>query len=301
MTASPDLRAFAVPVDGRPHRLSVGTHPVDPERWLLSGPDRDAQLALKRELLADRRAEVLAALPGAEAACLEVHDLVMTAVGYGDRPLAAVARSETDRAEQALAAASLEIQEDLCIMAPRAGEWRLVAASLSFPSRWRLADKLGATLDGIHEPVPGYPDRLSRATGDLFGRLAAGAARRAAASGGADGAAVAVLGRSNWTLTTSEELYAPESPTSRGVLTVTDVPDQVWLRVEWQTLRALPVSGAVLFTIRTFLTRLRDLDTGEREALSRSLDGVSDELIRYRGWVGYVGVVAEWLSRKEVR
>lgn len=300
MTASPDLRAFAFPVDGRPHRLSVGTHPVDPERWLLFGPDRDTQLALKRELLADRRADVLAVLPGAEAACLEVHDLVMAAVGCSDPWPPAVIGSETDRAEQALAAASMQVQEDLCIMAPRAGEWRLVAASLSFPSRWRLADKLGGTLDGIHEPVPGYPDRLSRATGDLFGRLAKGA-RRAAASGGTGEPAAGVLGRSNWTLTTSEDLYAPESPTADGVRTVADVPDRVWLRVEWQTLRALPDSGAVLFTIRTFLTRLGDLDIGEREALGRSLGGVSDELIRYRGWVGYVGVVAEWLSLKEVR
>ncbi len=172
MFTAADLRAFAVPVDGRPHRLSVGTRPVAPGCWLLPGPDREAQLGLKRRLLAEKRTEVLAVLPGSEAACLEVHDLVMAAVGrVGARP-AGLGPPDIGQAEQALASASLQVQEDLCIMAPRAGQWLLVAASLSFPSRWRLTDKLGATLDGIHAPVPGYPDRLSRATGDLFGRLA---------------------------------------------------------------------------------------------------------------------------------
>ena len=56
----------------------------------------------------------------------------------------------------------------------------------------------------------------------------------------------------------------------------------------------------MLFTIRTFLTPLGELDAVERVALAGSLRGVSDELIRYRGWVGYVGAVVEWLSGGEV-
>ena len=32
----------------------------------------------------------------------------------------------------------------------------------------------------------------------------------------------------------------------------------MWLRIEWQTLRALPESGAILFTIRTYSEQLRD-------------------------------------------
>ncbi len=101
-------------------------------------------------------------------------------------------------------------------------------------------------------------------------------------------------------MTTEEDLYTPEPSTRAVVLAVSEVPDRVWLRVERQTLRALPRSGAVLFTIRTFMTRLRELDTVERVALAGSLRGVSDELIRYRGWVGYVGAVVEWLSGEEV-
>ncbi|MDQ1304244.1 MAG: hypothetical protein QG671_71 [Actinomycetota bacterium] len=299
MFGTDDLRAFAVPVDGRPHRLSVGTRPVAPECWLLPGSDREAQLAIKRRLLAERRTDVLAALPGSEAACLEVYELVSAAVEWRGQRLQTVGQSATARAEQALALASLQVQEDLCIMAPRAGEWLLVAASLSFPSRWRLADKLGASLDGIHAPVPGYPDRLSRATGDLFGRLA-DRAREAAGSGSGDGSGTEVLGRFNWTLTTEEDLYTPEPPPRQVVLAVAEVPDRVWLRVERQTLRCLPGSGAVLFTIRTFLTPLGELDAVERVALAGSLRGVSDELIRYRGWVGYVGAVVEWLSGGEV-
>jgi hypothetical protein len=299
MSGPGELRAFAVPVDGRPHRLSVGTRPVAPAHWLLTGPDRAAQLALKRQLLADRRSEVLAVQPGAEAACLEVHDLVLAAVGQRGPATSVAGQPAGATAEHALVTASLQVQEDLCVMAPRHGEWVLVAGSVSFPSRWRLADKLGATLDGIHAPVPGYPARLSRATGELFARLAEGSSR-AGESVPAARPPTDVLGRFNWTLTTEDDLFAPEPARSRVALTPVQVPDRVWLRVERQTLRSLPESGAVLFTIRTFLTRLRELDPVERAALAGSLRGVSDELIRYRGWVGYVGAVVEWLSVEEV-
>lgn len=32
----------------------------------------------------------------------------------------------------------------------------------------------------------------------------------------------------------------------------------MWFRVEWQTLRRLPVTGGILFTIRTYVEKLSD-------------------------------------------
>ena len=52
------------------------------------------------------------------------------------------------------------MQEDLCLMQRGAAGYRLVAV-VCFPAHWRLADKLGRPLEAIHEPVPGFGERLA--------------------------------------------------------------------------------------------------------------------------------------------
>ena len=41
-------------------------------------------------------------------------------------------------------------------MAPGPDGYTLEAASLCFPARWRLMDKMGLPMSGIHKPVPDY-------------------------------------------------------------------------------------------------------------------------------------------------
>src|SRR3546814_12081030 len=67
-----------------------------------------------------------------------------------------------DFADRPLDLAGRLVQEDLCLMTAEGGAWRLAAASLCFPSRWRLADQLGRPMAAIHDPVPGFNDRLAR-------------------------------------------------------------------------------------------------------------------------------------------
>lgn len=51
----------------------------------------------------------------------------------------------------------------------------LAALSVCFPSRWRIAEKLGKPLRDIHAPVPHYDEKLARIAGhpDDCRRLAA--------------------------------------------------------------------------------------------------------------------------------
>ena len=57
--------------------------------------------------------------------------------------------------------------------------------------------------------------------------------------------------RFNWSLYTDGALYHPASSGERDVR-----PEHAFLRVERQTLRKMPVSGDVLFTIRIHLDPL---------------------------------------------
>ena len=62
------------------------------------------------------------------------------------------------------------------------------------------------------------------------------------------------------------------------------IPERMRLRVERQTLRRLPRSGAVVFTIRVYLTPLEELGHGEAGRLAGAIRGVKEQDVVYR-WV----------------
>ena len=63
------------------------------------------------------------------------------------------------------------VQEDLCVLVEHEGRYRLEAASLCFPSHWRLHEKLGRSLAAIHAPVPHYAEELEAKVDRFFDRL----------------------------------------------------------------------------------------------------------------------------------
>jgi hypothetical protein len=285
------------PLDGKPHRVSMGLRTLDVGRWLLVDERRDDELREKARLLGTRPGEVFAALPGSEAAGAELLGLVESAVTEGpEAPVEALPEGWRDLATgldvpreglHPVDAAARLVQEDLCLMERDAsGQWVLTAASVCFPSRWLLADKIGRSLSAIHDPVPGY-DRIDKAADQSFDRLTA----------------ERPVIRSNWTLIDDPALFQPR-PESRGKagVAITGATDAagvlagVFLRVERQTLRLLPRSGAIVFTIRTRVEPLAALAPEEREHLAATLRTVDDATVVYKGWERLLPRVLEALN-----
>jgi hypothetical protein len=260
-----DLRA-----EGPPW-LVMGLRRGDDDAWLAPDGLRVVELAEKERLLAERWDEVVHTGPGTEAAGAEVHDLVATWL-----------------ADHGLVAAARLVQEDLCLMVPRVGadgevRHHLDAAVLCFPSHWRLADKAGGSAAAIHGPVPTYADDLAARVDRYLARLRPG-----------------VVGvRRNWSIHDSPALHAPEPPVAPPSLPAEEVGDRLWLRSERQTLRALPGSGAVLFTIRVQQCRFRAL-AGRPDvaaALARRLSAQPAALVAMNGLGGRLGPVVDHLAR----
>ncbi|HEV2427972.1 MAG TPA: DUF3445 domain-containing protein [Acidimicrobiales bacterium] len=253
-----------VPVDARGWRLAMGLRPLDMAHWLEVDERRDAELSEKARLLATDHDAVVATRPAGDAGSAELLDAV---VAWLAEHHPAVAR-DVDAGEHPVVAASRLVQEDLCVLV-RSNAWRLEAACVCFPSRWRLADKIGTTLDEIHGPVPGYDTELARPTSSVFDRLKPDRS----------------FWRLNWTLLDSPALHQPDSARASGA---TD-PTGWWFRVERQTIRALPESAAVVFTIRTYVTRLSDLlarHEGLAGDLVGAIEGAPEATRAYKGWVG---------------
>ncbi len=265
------------PYDGSAKPFTVGLKPLDLADWIEIDHSFDFQLREKRRIYAAHLDEVFVAEEGTEASQREVLDLLLAhlprrfperyrqeckGLFIASHPALGVAEM---RSMPALKAASLLVQEDLILMRKSEAGWRLVAGSLCFPSSWSLTEKFGKPLHEIHEPVPAFGPGTR--TAGLINRIF-------------DNLAVALpVERFNWSIQSGEALYHPLSNTGRidraadprSKFPNGDVSAHAFIRVERQTLRKLPVSGDILFTIRIYLDPMSMLERHpERARLSAS-------------------------------
>jgi dimethylamine monooxygenase subunit A len=281
-----------LPFEPGPHRLQMGLMALKPEDWIELDETLGATLLAKRRLLAERHGEVFAALPETEVAGAEV--LALLADHLPRRFPAQYARMNTTIAIAAtgepigigapgvhpLETAARLVPEDLCLMRGTEAGYILAAACVCFPSRWRLADKIGRSLAAIHGPVPGYGEALGRPVDRFFEKLVV----------------ERPVWRLNWTIHARSEPFQPVAP-QVAALDPADFADSVFLRVERQTLRRLPASADVLFTIRTYIRPLgeiaQDADTAKR--LAAAIDSLPPPMRAYRSMTNFTDELVAWL------
>lgn len=230
LPAAPPAWLDELPRRAGPPWVSMGVRPLDLDDWLVFDDDSPAELALKAELLAARPSEVFLAEPGSEAAGAEVLDLVTAWCGAHGHPATA---PPPDPGRHPLDAAGRLVPEDLCVLEERDGRAVLTAASVCFPSHWRIGEKLGRSVAAIHAPVHHYAAELETKVDTFLRRLTP----------------ERPVVRRNVSVHDHADLFRPEPPeTYDGFL---GAVDDLWLRSERQTLLRLPATGAILFTIKT--------------------------------------------------
>ncbi|MBI1416657.1 MAG: DUF3445 domain-containing protein [Limimaricola sp.] len=214
--------------------------PVAPGELLRVDEAYAAQLAEKARLIATRPGDVMALMPGAEAAAREALAVVLQAIAErtdfssdGAAILCPDGRHVVPDDTAPLQSLSRLVQEDVCLLMPGPdGVPVLTGALLCFPAAWTLAEKLGRPLGAIHTPVPSYDTNIAARVERLFAGLRPGMA----------------LWRANLLRYDDPALYQPHAearprPVGR--------PESRYERSERQTLVRLPLSGAVMFMIHT--------------------------------------------------
>ncbi len=283
-----------------PFRVSMSLLPLDFADWVEADSDFAPQLAEKRRLMAERRHDVFGALPEARAACDEFLGLLLANVvahhasrfvpeGPGVRLLGLdEVVAPGDPHWHPLELAGRLVQEDWCIMQAEAAgaPYRLTAASLCFPSRWKLHEKLGLPMAGIHGPVPIYAERLSAPVDRFFSVLKVEKPVR----------------RHNWSIYDDPRLF---QPTGHGMteadqsITAENVGSRIWLRIERQTLVRLPQSGAIVFGIRTHRHSLSQLEAEPRSAadLAEAIRTMPPDMALYKSVGRLEGPLLAYLDR----
>lgn len=294
----PTIKTYS-PFQPGPFRMAMNLFPLDLAEWIEIDTDLPAHLAEKRRLLAERATEVFAAQPQAlagsqETLALLVEHLTTHFSQVYQRDGTTITNQATGECWQ-LADSSLHpldlagrlVQEDLCLMQrdPDYGIYRLVAASLCFPTRWRLHEKLGQALAAIHGPTPHYAETIATPMDRAFDKLRADRS----------------VWRLNWSVLDNGALFQPTGHGRKDYMTdvtAANAGDKLWLRVERQTLRRLPQSGDILFTIRIynhpFHTLAHQPEAAQR--LAAAIAGLDERMTDYKSLRPIRQAAMAWLA-----
>lgn len=214
--------------------------PVAQGEWLTRDSAFTAQLDEKARLIALDRSKVIGLCDGAQAAADELLDVVLAEiadkgynVGQSDVLRPDGVTVTIDRTDPLLTLSRL-VQEDFCIHEKPEGaeEHSLTAALLCFPAAWTLSEKLGQKLTRIHVPVAPYTDEIAARVQRFFDMIRF----------------ERPLWRANLLRYDDPSLFQPHTEAHpRPVGT----PTSPYWRSERQSLRRLPKTGAVVFSIHT--------------------------------------------------
>lgn len=241
-----------------PADFAIGLKPIPPEAWLEGGEADPA--ARKDPLYADARDLVWGEIEGSGPGQAEVLAMVraagVKAPGDGLPPLLTAARA---------------VPDDLCLMERRDGVWRLAALSLCAGSFFTAREAIGHSLGELHGPVPGFSSRFLRRVERIFDGLRPDL----------------ILERRNWSVLNTDALHTPDPAPYRariGEIDPADAGHAVFLRMERQTLRRLPQTGGVLFTIRVWRHPLAalDQDPARLKAFAVAWRGASEDFRAYK-------------------
>ncbi len=282
------------PYAGGTRPFSIGLKPLDPATMFEPDARRAADVAEKDRLIAATRDVVWRELPESRAIQEEV---LAYLADHLPKTFPEIYRRTEDGMEIAgsrpvrfadappLLSAARMVQEDLLVLSGQGRGHRLVAASVSFPSSWSLADKFGGDLDHVHAAVPGYESDLAVRMGRIFDNAKAGIP----------------MWRLNWSLYPDAILHHPQSK-QRPRDWFGAGGEGAYVRVERQTLSRLPETGAILFTVKILVdpvSAMRTHPDGRALAsgLAEQIRSLNADQRAYKALDGHAEEIAAFLDQ----
>jgi dimethylamine monooxygenase subunit A len=294
----------------RPYRwatpeFQVGLQPISSRDWLLVDGNYVDFMVAKRDHLTRSPERFYKAMPCSLAAQRELRRMVVahlvdvhTALfSMSDRALVCAARNHSwdlqDESAEPLWQLSDFVQEDFMLLQEIDGRSTITAASNAYSSSGRLVAAVGRDVRWAHEPVP----NLTGLHGARIDRILASVHENAPSA------------RFNWQLTPLSSIFFPSDPHTANQSALQYVsarlskdpslaPSLLHMRVERQTLRRLPETRAVAFTIHTYSDPLSSLigDSVALRAVLALLKDYSPARLRYTEMDAVHAAVITWLE-----
>ena len=243
-------------------QLRMGLVRLNEGEWLQAEPDH----ALRQSAFADWP-EGIQLTPEAEAPGRELAAMI--------------------GAPGALPEAAAVAHEDMCLLIKSDGEdvYRLIGAAVAWPSDWKPKDKIGLPLRALHAPIAGYEEQLASGVDRFMETLKPGA----------------IYGRCNWFVAATGERRWIEARAPHDAfahVTPANAGDTLFVRSERQTLRRLPQTGAILFTIGIYVEPLGLLSAENIAMLAHATQNLVAGEGDRRGAPAYADALAGYAAQR---
>ncbi|KAH9885513.1 hypothetical protein F4778DRAFT_760579 [Xylariomycetidae sp. FL2044] len=228
---------------------------LETDWWIELESTYKTRIAQRMELYAKHGSDVLQALPGSELACKELMEMVLQFVcarypqyfelsddrsRFENRILGTVTAIKD---KHPLVVLLENVPEDfgMVLRDPETGYYVFRAGLICSALGWNVGTKINLKLHEIHEPIPDYKEKMQFSMDRFFSKMPASKP----------------IQRGSWGLEVDQPLYMPPGDPHEGYRESQDpglTRERMHLRVDWQTLRRLPLSGAVVFNFKALFT-----------------------------------------------
>ena len=264
--------------------VKVGLKPIKESDWLEIDDLFDSEIKVKKELYDSRFNEIHQEVKESFESQVELLSVLKSHLEqyHPDHKITSVAESLP------LKSASLMVQEDLVLMLPKGEEYFLGAASLCAPSNWSLQEKFKSSLIGLHVHVPSYEKKIGSRVNSLFNNLPR----------------ERIFQRFNWSVYEDSKLFQPARSKSRiersKTITEDNAGDRLFIRVERQTIRRLPETGAIVFTIRVHVNPLLSIkkDLSLLTDFNQALENLTTDMKKYKSIDQIEMPLRGWLAKE---
>ncbi|KAJ7168158.1 hypothetical protein C8R43DRAFT_1094745 [Mycena crocata] len=234
---------------------------MDPDRWIELESTYRTRIHQRTQLYIKHGKKIVDWLPGSEGACRELMEMVIqfvcaryprqfsyaSGVFYNN----ILDLSSDTRAVHPLLVLLQHIPEDFLITQEdnKTGLYAFRAGVSCSSVGWNVSTKLGLNLQQIHVPVPDYKEKMEFSMDRLryFSKMPTNKP----------------IQRGSWSIEVGQPLFLQEDDTAYTISREPGAaPDleisEIHLRVDWQTLRRLPRSRAIVFNFKALFTPIEE-------------------------------------------
>jgi hypothetical protein len=257
---------------------------MEPDFWIELENTYKERIGQRQALYKDHGASVLQALPGSELACKELMEMVLQFLCaryphlfqlFGNIFVNKVLNTESDTTkEKPLIVLLNNVPEDFAITLrdPDTGRYCFRAGVICSSVGWNLGEKMGLGLPGIHKTVPDYKEKMEFSMDRFFTKMPANYP----------------IQRGSWGLEAGQPLFLPaDHPdwSHRETQSPSLKPEDLHLRVDWQTLRRLPLSGGIVFNFKALFTPVSEFKDEPYipSIVLKILNEGKENLMKYKG------------------
>ncbi|KAI1104940.1 hypothetical protein F4804DRAFT_305515 [Jackrogersella minutella] len=232
---------------------------LETDWWLELESTYRKRIAQRQELYAKHGKDVLQYLPGSELACKELMEMCLQFL-CARYPQYFVLSADKSRFENKILGTVSVIKEKhpllvlldnvpedfgMVLRDPKTGYYVFRSGMICSAMGWNVGTKIGMRLDEIHTPIPDYKEKMQFSMDRFFSKMPANKP----------------IQRGSWGLEVDQPLYMPPGDPHASYRDIQDAAlarSRVHLRVDWQTLRRLPLSGAVVFNFKALFTPIEE-------------------------------------------